>query len=154
MDKIVESMTTRFVNNNPLYMDLSLLSPVNFDSFKQNGLSKRALETLSKNLVRFTNYNNMEELHQQLCKELISFANNWDNLKNSINDEYNVDNFDSEDESDEDENDDENIRSTTCNTCKNCVCCCLKLLVKYNLYSNAYENLYLAYNHIVHIYIV
>lgn len=39
----------------------------------------------------------------------------------------------------------ENIRSTTCNTCKNCVCCCLKLLVKYNFYSNAYESLYLAY---------
>lgn len=35
----------------------------------------------------------------------------------------------------------------TCKTCKNCACCCLKLLVKYNLYGNAYTNLSLAYNY-------
>jgi len=37
----------------------------------------------------------------------------------------------------------------TCKTCKNCACCCLKLLVKYNLYGNAYTNLSLAYNYLL-----
>jgi hypothetical protein len=50
MDRIVESMNSRFVNNSPLYMDLSLLSPVNFNSFK-HGLPKTALKALSKNLI-------------------------------------------------------------------------------------------------------
>lgn len=37
----------------------------------------------------------------------------------------------------------------TCKTCKNCACCRLMLLVKYNLYSNAYTNLFLAYNYLL-----
>lgn len=37
----------------------------------------------------------------------------------------------------------------TCKTCKNYASCCLKLLVKYNLYSNAYTNLSLAYNYLL-----
>jgi len=44
MDRIVESMNSKFVNNSPLYMDLSLLSPVNFNSFK-HGLPKNSLES-------------------------------------------------------------------------------------------------------------
>lgn len=65
MDRIVESMNSRFVNNNLLYMDLSLLSPVNFNSFK-HGLPKTALKALSKNLIRFTVNDNLEEFHQKL----------------------------------------------------------------------------------------
>lgn len=65
MDRIIESMNSRFVNNSPLYMDLSLLSPVNFNSFK-HGLPKTALKALSKNLIRFTVNDNLEEFHQKL----------------------------------------------------------------------------------------
>lgn len=36
MNKIIESMTSRFVNNNPLFMDLSLISHVNFESVKKD----------------------------------------------------------------------------------------------------------------------
>ncbi|XP_025425624.1 uncharacterized protein LOC112694388 [Sipha flava] len=79
MDRIVESMNSRFVNNSPLYMDLSLLSPVNFNSFKHVS-------------------DNLEEFYQKLREELVSFSNNWDNLKKSVEDEYDFENFDSEDE--------------------------------------------------------
>ncbi|KAL4089590.1 hypothetical protein QTP88_024603 [Uroleucon formosanum] len=146
MDRIVESMNSRFVNNSPLYMDLSLLSPVNFNSFK-HGLPKTALKALSKNLIRFTVNDNLEEFHQKLREELVSFGNNWDNLKKSVEDEYDFENFDSEDEYQETEETAE--LNMTCKTCKNCACCCLKLLVKYNLYSNAYTNLSLAYNYLL-----
>jgi len=144
MDRIVESMNSRFVNNSPLYMDLSLLSPVNFNSFK-HGLPKTALKTLSKNLIRFTVNDNLEEFHQKLREELVSFGNNWDNLKKSVEDEYDFENFYSEDEYQEAE--ETAGLNMTCKTCKNCACCCSKLLVKYNLYSNAYTNLSLAYNY-------
>ncbi len=65
MDRIIESTNSRFVNNSPLYMDLSLLSPVNFNSFK-HGLPKTALKALSKNLIRFTVNDNLKEFHQKL----------------------------------------------------------------------------------------
>jgi len=65
MDRIIESMNSRFVNNSPLYMDLSLLSPFNFNSFKHD-LPKTALKALSKNLIRFTVNDNLEEFHQKL----------------------------------------------------------------------------------------
>lgn len=83
MDRIVESMNSRFVNNSPLYMDLSLLSLVNFNSFK-HGLPKTALKVLSKNLIRFTVNDVLEEFHQKLREELVSFGNNWNNLKNQL----------------------------------------------------------------------
>ncbi|XP_050065875.1 uncharacterized protein LOC126554927 [Aphis gossypii] len=102
MDRIVESMNSRFVNNSPLYMDLSLLSPVNFNSFK-HGLPKTALKALSKNLIRFTINDNLEEFHRKLTEELVSFSNSWDNLKKSVEDEYDFENFNSEDENQETE---------------------------------------------------
>lgn len=62
MDRIVESMNSRFVNNSSFYMDLSLLSPVNFNSFKHD-LPKTTLKALSKNLIRFTVNDGLEEFH-------------------------------------------------------------------------------------------
>jgi len=141
MDRIVESMNSRFVNNSPLYMDLSLLSPVNFNSF-EHCLPKSALKTL-----RFTVNDGLEEFHQKLREELVIFGNNWDNLKISVEGEYDFKNFDSEDEYQETK--DTTGLNMTCKTCKNCACCCLKLLVNYNLYSNAYTNLSLAYNNLL-----
>jgi len=38
------------------------------------------LKALSKNLIRFTVSDNLEEFHQKLREELVSFGNNWDNL--------------------------------------------------------------------------
>lgn len=145
MDKIIESMTSRFVNNSPLYMDLSLLSPVNFGSVKK-GLPEKALKTISKNLIRFTKCENVDEFYKKLREELINFANNWDNLKKSIDDVYNIDNFYG---AEDDQEDDESTGVSNCMSCKNCVCCCLKLLIKYNLYSIAYEHLCLAYKYLL-----
>lgn len=93
MDKIIESMTLRFVNNSPFYMDLSLLSPAHFDSIKKS-FPENALKTIYNNLFRFTDCENVEEYHKKSNGELINFTNNQENLKKSIDYEYiNIDNF-------------------------------------------------------------
>ncbi|XP_026815253.1 zinc finger protein 2-like [Rhopalosiphum maidis] len=70
MDR-VESMNSRFVNNSPLYMDLLLLCPVNFNSFK-HGLSKIALKALSKNLIRFTINDNFGRIPSKIKRRINS----------------------------------------------------------------------------------
>jgi hypothetical protein len=51
-DAIIQSMITRFIKNNALYFDLSLLSPNNFESFK-NGMPNDVLSTLYSKLKSF-----------------------------------------------------------------------------------------------------
>jgi len=103
------------------------------------------LKTISKNLIRFTVCENVDNFHKKLW-ELINFANNWDNLKKSIDDVYKIDNF----YNTEDDKEDNEITSVSnCTSYKNCVCCCLKLLINYNLYSIAYEHLCLAYKYLL-----
>lgn len=36
-----------------------------------------------------------------------------------------------------------------CRSCRNCTLCCYKLLIKYNLFSNAYEVLTIAYKYLL-----
>lgn len=54
---------------------------------------KTALKALSKNLIRFTNNDHLGEFHRKLTEELVSFVNSWDNLKKSVEDEYDFENF-------------------------------------------------------------
>jgi hypothetical protein len=54
-DAIIQSMTTRLIKNNALYFDFSLLSPNNFESFK-NGM-----------------LNDADKIKSSLCEELLYF---------------------------------------------------------------------------------
>ena len=48
-------------------------------------------------MIRFTVNSSLEGLNQKLREELLSFANNWENLKKLVENEYDFENFDSED---------------------------------------------------------
>jgi hypothetical protein len=43
----------------------------------------------------------------------------------------------------------EKISQVMCNSCRNCTLCCCKLLIKYNLYSYAYQVLTVAYKYLL-----
>ncbi|XP_025194264.1 uncharacterized protein LOC112593893 [Melanaphis sacchari] len=115
-DAIIRSMTTRFIKNNTLYFDLSLLSPNNFESFK-NGIPKGALSTLSLKLKSFIECNNDVE---QIKSSLYS-------------------------ENSDDKEDSNSYKIKPCKSCQNCPLCCYKALIKYSLFSNTYPTLMLAY---------
>jgi hypothetical protein len=106
LDTIINSMTTRFVNNNSLYFDLSLLS---LNNFPLNYVPENAFLTLAKKLKPFLKCDdgeNLKEIRNQLSDELLNFSKLWKYLKNSLEDEYHVHSL-SNDMNDEDENQEE-----------------------------------------------
>lgn len=89
---------------------------------------------------------------ENLQSELINFANSWDKLKNSAIDEYTIQNVNETTSSDEDDDgvdEEEDFVTAKCKSCKNCAVCCYKVLIKYNLYSEAYKTLTLAYKYLL-----
>ncbi|KAL4088595.1 hypothetical protein QTP88_023684 [Uroleucon formosanum] len=126
LDTVVNSMNTRFVKNNSLYFDLSLLCPKNFPFNNLKDIPESAFLTLATN-------------------------NSWKYLKNSLEEEYDKITLNETigEDQDEDEENYENL-STPCNlTCKSCSICCYRLLVKYNLFSSEYSLLTLAYKYLL-----
>lgn len=107
LDTIIISMTTRFVKNNSLYCDLSLLSPTNFPL---NDVPKISLLTLANKLKSFLNcdggVSDVQKIRNKLLEELNNFSNSWKYLKNSLQYEYNSLNM-LNDISDEDQNQEE-----------------------------------------------
>jgi len=116
---------------------------------------ENAFLTLAEKLKPFLNYDdgdNLKEIRNELSDELLNFSKSWKYLKNSLEDEYHVhslsNNMNDEDENQEEE-DLENQLKPCNSTCKNCAICCYRLLVKYNLFSNAYSLLTLAYKYLL-----
>lgn len=144
LDIVIESMNKRFSNNNELLIDLSLLSPTNFDSFN-SGLPNNALIKLITKIRPFLEGNLSEnEIKNSLSEELINFSLSWNYLKKSVDDEYNEQYFSDS----ENENLDKDFLKP-CKTCKNCVICCYNVLIKYNLFSNSYPILTIAYQYLL-----
>jgi hypothetical protein len=55
-----------------------------------------------------------------------------------------------ESESENEENNEENNTvKLECKSCNNCVVCCYNVLIKYNLYSDAYHCLTMAYQYLL-----
>ncbi|KAL4113078.1 hypothetical protein QTP88_016768 [Uroleucon formosanum] len=145
LDTVVNSMNTRFVKNNSLYFDLSLLCPKNFPFNNLKDIPESAFLTLATKLKPFIPFNdnkenNVPDIRNRLSEEL------W-NFSNSLEEEY--DKITLNETIGEDQENYENL-STPCNlTCKSCSICCYRLLVKYNLFSNAYSLLTLAYKYLL-----
>jgi hypothetical protein len=141
MDGVINSFEKRFFSNSKIYADLSCLSPSNFNDIK-NGLPAEALDVLLSKLIKFDS----EVTADKLRTELVHFSNNWESLKINIAESYTLNHIDDEDNDNDDE---DNLKKynncTTLSTCKNCATCCYTLLMKFNLYSNAYSTLTLAY---------
>lgn len=142
-DTIIQSMNNRFTNNKEILLDLTLLSPTHFDSFV-NGLPENAFSKLAIKLKPYFDEDNENEIRNKLCEEILSFSKSWKHLKKSVDDEYTEELYLNSDI----ENEDEDI-SKPCKTCKNCSICCYNVLIKYNLYSNAYPTLSIAYQYLL-----
>jgi hypothetical protein len=96
MDRIVQSLDSRFVQHRKLYKDLSCLDPAEFKTIAEKGLEDEALEGIMK-------------LSPQISKDrvilkLFSFASNFDVLKLLLNGGENM--------------------VSSCNKCKICTLLC------------------------------
>ncbi|KAL4127406.1 hypothetical protein QTP88_011577 [Uroleucon formosanum] len=93
LDTVVNSMNTRFVKNNSLYFDLSLLSPKKFPFNNLKDIPESAFLTLATKLKPFIPFNdnkenNVPDIRNRFSEELWSFSNSWKYLKNSLEEEY------------------------------------------------------------------
>lgn len=77
---------------------------------------------------------------EQLRTELRSLGEQWSTLKQSVANAYTL----QEDIEHESEEDNETLTST-CKSCKACPLCCYKVLLKLNLFTDAYKSIGLAY---------
>lgn len=135
VDTIVSSIEQRFdrSSNSSLYADLSLLHPRNFGEVPPAS----SMEELHKHLLRFNDDATAEELRT----EFQNFVELWPTLKQSVVDVYPAENPD-------ENHDDNDLRSdmpSTCDSCKACPLCCYKVLLKLNIFSDAYRSIGLAY---------
>lgn len=76
-----------------------------------------------------------------------SFSSNWNELKKSVPESYEVDTYD--EIQDEEGIENKITYKSHCKSCMNCSICCYLVLQKYNLYSNAYSQLTVAYKYLL-----
>ena len=163
MDQVISSLKQRFSQHGSLYADLSCLDPNNFSEILKK-LPNDALEHLSGLLRKFDD----SITKNQLQSELLDFARKWQSFTTTLEEEYDL-LFDNEitdmdsvsernmqsENSEYVENEqvqvvtDNNVIVTKCKSCKKCVVCCYRVLLKFNLHSLAYSNLFMAYKFVL-----
>jgi len=143
-DKTISCMEERFSSNKKLYCDLAWLSPNNFKDLHDKEIPFDTLFELSKVLKKFDD----KLTHAKLVDEMLNFSSSWDQLKRTVPEYYEKS---SEDDIEEETSDKHgtNVEEVHCKSCMNCPHCCYNVLVKYNLYSNAYHFLFLAYKYLL-----
>ncbi|XDV21827.1 hypothetical protein PO909_026847 [Leuciscus waleckii] len=138
LDTVIESFHSRYAENAVLPDNVSCMDPRNFPEIREKGLPGTAMKELSKCLLQFDERASLETLQD----ELISLAQHWERLKQSLMENYNIRGAASNDEAGEgSEVPDESVEfvSRSCSTCKNCPICCYLLLSQYNLLTDAYH---------------
>lgn len=151
VDTIVTSLKRRFDSaSQRFFADLSLLDPKNFTEIKgANEMSPQVFEELSKKLLKFDDKATPENIR----KELISLADNWDTIKKSSLEAYSIEEqqevLDEEEGFVEEEENDLISSTKLCNSCQNCCICCYRLLQRYNLLTGSYSSLGLAYKYLL-----
>jgi len=140
-------MKIRYFSNSKFPVDCAFLQPSRFNE----KIPEEAFTKLVEHLV-----NHDESITRaNLLYELQDFSSKWDRLKLTLDEEYEFDNFSDEEpqfeleESTNNSNLEIEKKSTIlCNkikACRNCILCCYTVLLKYNLYSEAYKTLFYAY---------
>ncbi|KAL4091299.1 hypothetical protein QTP88_026006 [Uroleucon formosanum] len=127
LDNTIASMEKKFSKNQILYTDFACLSPVNFEDINKRNFPPQCFNSLQN--------------------ELLSFASNWNELKKSVPESYEVVTFN--EIQDEEDVENKTMNKTHCKSCMNCSICCYLVLQKYNLYSNAYSHLTMAYKYLL-----
>lgn len=138
MDTTISSLESRFKEHMKLYEEISILDPKNFSK----PLSPNSFDYLGELLSHYAQID-IQDLREEF-KDLVS---KWETLKNSVDDQKHVE----EDSDSEPEASSETLfrhsksAKPNCDFCRNCVRCVYKLLTKFNLYSSAYSNVFMAY---------
>jgi hypothetical protein len=142
LDNTITSMEKKFSKNQILYTDFACLSLVNFEDINKKDLPSNALIELTNIIKQFDETISRESLQN----ELLSFSSNWNELNKSVPESYEIVTYD--------EIQDEDVGNITMykshsTSCMNCSIYCYLVLQKYNLYSNAYSNLTIAYKYLL-----
>lgn len=150
LDKIINSLQSRFTKHGQLFADLACLDPRNFEDILLH-LPNNALERLSSLVIKFDSMATKEKLQS----ELLDFSSKWQRLKMSLDEEYTHANNEGQDEdaihshliteTEEQPYSTVGDQNGKCKTCKNCIACCYNVLLRYNLYSLTYSSLFNAY---------
>lgn len=142
LDTVIEAIHRRFVTNGPLVADLAWLDPRKFSQVRTVSLPSNALQNLSTCLLKFDSRATVNNLQS----ELKSFAGQWERLKTSHVDDYRT--RTAKDRSEEWDEESE-IVTKSCDSCKNCPLCCYQILRRFNMLSDAYCLLGLAYKYLL-----
>ncbi|KAL4097418.1 hypothetical protein QTP88_022201 [Uroleucon formosanum] len=142
LDNTIASMEKKFSKNQILYTDFACLSPVNFEDINKRNFPPNALVELTNKIKRFDERITRDSLQN----ELLSFASNWNELKKSVPESYKVVTFN---EIQDEDVENKTMNKSHCKSCMNCSICCYLVLQKYNLYSNAYSHLTMAYKYLL-----
>ncbi|KAJ8270536.1 hypothetical protein GJAV_G00116060 [Gymnothorax javanicus] len=142
LDTAIEAIHRRFATHGTLLTDLAWLDPRKFDQVRTITLPSNALQNLNTCLLKFDSRATVNNLQS----ELKSFAGQWDRLKASHVDEYKT--RTAEDGSEEGQEESE-IVTKSCGSCKNCPLCCYQILRRFNMLSDAYRLLGLAYKYLL-----
>lgn len=158
IDTIINSLEIRFEKHGQHWADFSCLDPQNFKEISRQ-VPPNSLEKVFSIIKQFNNDITLQSLQQ----ELQDFALKWETLSQSLTEEYyntkynNTGSSDIENNYDKEDYEnsgliDETIlddipQKSSCykSSDKKCHICCFFVLVRYNLYTNAYLGLYLAY---------
>lgn len=142
MDTVIEAIQRRFLAHGSLYADLSFLDPKNFPQIKTSALPDSALQDLSRWLIKFDSSATVENLQS----ELKSLASQWERLKQSPLEEYSSRTVEEGPDGNKEEM---KIINKSCASCKNCPQCCYQILCRFNLLTDAYHLLGLAYKYLL-----
>jgi hypothetical protein len=145
-DTVTQSMDRRFLANGQLYADFSCLDPKRFPDIRNNKLQSGELDELSRHLLKFDKTATGENLRT----ELKNLALHWDKLKTTELQHYKIliegNNTEGNDEmSLENQEEEMFVACETRRTCKNCAVCCFKISHRFNLLTNAYTLIGLAF---------
>ena len=139
-DTATEAIHRRFLTHGTLLADLAWLDPRNFAQIRTT-LPSNALENLRKCLLKFDSRATVNRLQS----ELHAFAGQWDMLKASHVDEYEIRTVEDGSAAQEEER---NIVTTSCSSCRNCPLCCYQVLRRFNMLADTYHLLGLAYTYL------
>lgn len=152
LDVACESMVSRFAKNKDLCRDLAILDPKYFKDLKTNGFPENAMQYILPKIKKIDNTATLG----RFSEELSSFSNNWDQYKLSLNEllntkhKYHLEDLETADvEGLEGKKDNIVCTNITDTYCQNCVICCYIVILKYNMYQEAYPMLALAYQYIL-----
>lgn len=146
MDTVVSSMEKRFSKNLDLRRDLAVLDPKYFTEISSSQkLPENCMVFLYKKIDKF----NPLATPGTIKEELISFASNWDKLKLSLEEAYEI-NYEINDYDEEAENDMTPAEvKKTCKSCTNCPVCCYLILHKCNMFQGTYSVLSTVYHYLL-----